>query len=77
MFIELSLALCTTLCLQSSGLMDSGGESKGRQNGINVQRCAELIAVAMANKLDEVWIALNPVLFFTYVVQYAPDIARW
>ena len=44
---------------------------------ISSSRCAHLIAVAMANKLEEVWISKNPVLFFTYMNQYAPTIARW
>lgn len=54
-------------------------ETRGEQapNGIDVHRCAHLIAVAMANKLEEVWISLNPVLFFTYAAQYAPSMARW
>ena len=39
-------------------------------------RCAELMAVAMANKRDEVWITLQPILLFTYLAQYAPDIFR-
>lgn len=39
-------------------------------------RCAELSAIAIANKLDEAWIALNPVLFFTYMYQYCPVVAR-
>jgi dehydrogenase/reductase SDR family protein 7 len=43
---------------------------------MKAERCAKLCAVAIVNKLDEVWISLNPVLFFLYVSQYAPTIAR-
>ena len=39
-------------------------------------RCAHLIAVTMANKIEEVWISNQPILIFTYVSQYAPTIAR-
>ncbi|RMX53392.1 hypothetical protein pdam_00014261 [Pocillopora damicornis] len=35
-------------------------------------RCAHLMTVAMANKLDEVWISPNPVLLFIYISQYCP-----
>ncbi|XP_031213585.1 dehydrogenase/reductase SDR family member 7-like [Mastomys coucha] len=35
-------------------------------------RCAQLILVSMANDLEEVWIALQPTLFQTYVWQYVP-----
>lgn len=39
---------------------------------MTTQRCAQLSVVAIANRLDEVWIALNPVLLFTYIYQYCP-----
>ena len=40
-------------------------------------RCAKLIVVAMANRLDEVWISNHPILLFVFVSQYAPTFARW
>ncbi|XP_076117437.1 dehydrogenase/reductase SDR family member 7-like [Mytilus galloprovincialis] len=40
-------------------------------------RCAELSAIAIANKLDECWIALNPVLFLTYANQYSPVLGKF
>ena len=40
-------------------------------------RCAELIAVAMANKIDEVWMSRHPVLLFAYISQYLPVFAKW
>ena len=43
---------------------------------ITTDRCAYLIAIAMVNRLDEVWIAKQPILFFTYVTQYAPVLAK-
>lgn len=67
---------CTSFCLQPPEVLERKGQEQA-PNGINVHRCAQLIAVAMANKLDEVWISLNPVLFFTYAAQYAPSMARW
>jgi dehydrogenase/reductase SDR family protein 7 len=39
-------------------------------------RCAELCALAIANRLDEVWIALNPMLLYAYAFQYFPNLAR-
>lgn len=43
---------------------------------IPVNRCAYLIAITMANRLEEVWISFHPILFFTYVSQYAPVLAK-
>lgn len=40
-------------------------------------RCAQLITIAMANRLDEVWISPNPVLLFVYVSQYCPVLYDW
>lgn len=37
-------------------------------------RCAELMSVAIANKLNTVWICENPVLVLFYWNQYAPGI---
>lgn len=44
---------------------------------ISSERCAALIAVTMASKLEEVWISKHPVLLFTYIVQYFPTLAKW
>ncbi|XP_020894894.1 dehydrogenase/reductase SDR family member 7-like [Exaiptasia diaphana] len=38
------------------------------------ERCAYLMAVSMANKLDEVWISTNPMLAYTYMCQYMPTV---
>jgi len=43
---------------------------------IPTQRCAELCAIAIANKLDEVWIAYHPVLLLTYLNQYCPNLTK-
>lgn len=40
------------------------------------ERCAYLTAVAIANKLDEAWMSLNPILLVMYFAQYAPSIFR-
>ncbi|XP_050023885.2 dehydrogenase/reductase SDR family member 7-like [Dermacentor andersoni] len=40
------------------------------------ERCAQLTAVAIANKMDEVWICQNPVLLIMYLGQYMPSIFR-
>lgn len=44
---------------------------------VSAERCAELIMVAMVNKLDEVWIAKHPILLFVYATQYFPNLAKW
>ena len=43
---------------------------------MSTERCAELMAIAIANKLDEVWMADQHYLRMLYVGQYMPDIAR-
>lgn len=46
-------------------------------NRVTAERCASLILVAIANGLDEVWISKNPILFFTYILQYCPNFGMW
>lgn len=40
-------------------------------------RCAQLAAVAIVNKLDESWVTVQPVLIFSYLAQYLPTFSRW
>lgn len=58
----------------------TGQELKGKMNPtekrMSTSRCTELCAIAIANKLHEVWIALNPVLLITYVNQYFPNLYK-
>jgi len=44
---------------------------------MSTERCAKLMAVAMANNLDEVWILGEPYLLLLYFRQYLPDLFRW
>lgn len=39
-------------------------------------RCAHLMAVAIANKLDEVWVSRHPFLLYFYISQYLPSVTR-
>lgn len=48
--------------------------SSGRR--IATDRCAYLMAVTMATRIEEVWISFNPILLFTYAAQYTPVLAR-
>ena len=41
------------------------------------ERCAKLMAVGMANNLDEVWISGHPFLLATYMRQYLPNLFSW
>lgn len=43
---------------------------------MTAERCAKLCAIAIANKLDEAWIGLFPVVPLCYVVRYYPNIAK-
>lgn len=44
---------------------------------MSTKRCAYLMAVALANKLDESWISEHPILGLTYMGQYMPSIYIW
>lgn len=46
-------------------------------NKMPAARCAYLMLSATTHEVDEVWISPNPVLFFTYLNQYCPTIARY
>ena len=50
------------------------GEPKVK--GMSTQRCTELIAIGIANQLDEMWITLRDVLIITYLSQYCPSVFR-
>ncbi|XP_054722753.1 dehydrogenase/reductase SDR family member 7-like [Uloborus diversus] len=39
-------------------------------------RCGRLMAVALAHKLDEAWICIQPCLIFYYLAQYTPTFFR-
>jgi len=43
---------------------------------MKVERAAFLYCVALANKLDEVWFSLKPILFLFYGAQYFPSTFR-
>lgn len=45
--------------------------------GMSTERCARLMAVGMANNLDETWISENPLLVITYISEYFPNFYRW
>jgi len=44
---------------------------------MTTERCAKLMAVGMANNLDEVWISEYPALLMVYLNQYVPNFSRW
>ncbi|XP_078578745.1 dehydrogenase/reductase SDR family member 7-like isoform X2 [Branchiostoma floridae x Branchiostoma japonicum] len=45
-------------------------------NDVSAPRCAQLFMVAMANRLEEVWISRNPWLTYAYLVSYLPFIGN-
>ena len=44
---------------------------------MSTERCVKLIAVGMANNLDEVLISSEPTLLMVYLNQYFPNLYRW
>ena len=53
------------------------GSSMPTDSRVTAERCAQLITVAIANSLKEVWISLQPVLLFAYLSQYFPVQTKW
>ncbi|CAL1294893.1 unnamed protein product [Larinioides sclopetarius] len=51
-------------------------EQKPTDKRMTTERCSDLIATAIYYKLDESWIAFQPILFTYYMVQYIPTIFR-
>lgn len=43
---------------------------------MSAERCAELFAVTLANRLPETWVALQPVLLVMYCSQYMPGLTK-
>lgn len=50
---------------------------KPDSNRMPPARCAQLMTIAIANRMTEVWISPNPVLLFVYVSQYCPVLFNW
>lgn len=54
-----------------------GGRLNLKLKFMSAERCAKLMAIAMANKLPEVWIVMPIFLPFSYLNQYMPSFSRW
>lgn len=72
--------------VQTGFLEKSFTEKPGEEYGVSTdtaktkvsaERCAALMGIAIANKLNEVWIATPPVLRITYLYYCFPNFARW
>ncbi|XP_029168983.1 dehydrogenase/reductase SDR family member 7 [Nylanderia fulva] len=73
--------------VQTDFLAESFTEKAGEKYGVktevdnkskvSVERCAILMGVAIANKLDEVWIAKPTALRLVYIFYCFPNFAKW
>lgn len=72
--------------IQTNFLAESFTEKSGEKYGINTEvatnkvsaeRCATLMGVAIANKLDEVWIAKPTALRLIYILYCFPNFGKW
>lgn len=62
----------------SESFLDEVNQSTNLADGkLSVERCTQLMLVAIANKLQESWISLKPILWFCYCYQYLPDISKY
>ncbi|RWR98491.1 dehydrogenase/reductase SDR family member 7-like protein [Dinothrombium tinctorium] len=53
-----------------------GGEHKLFEKSMATRRCANLMAIAIANQLEEVCVSIQPSLALVYCMQYIPQISR-
>ncbi|RWS01004.1 dehydrogenase/reductase SDR family member 7-like protein [Dinothrombium tinctorium] len=53
-----------------------GVEHKPDSKRMPTRRCADLMTIAIANQLDEVWISDHPILAGFYAIQYFPSLTR-
>ncbi len=51
-------------------------EHQSTARRMSTARCAQLMAVALANRMDEVWISLHPFLLLHYVATYLPSLSK-
>lgn len=51
-----------------------GGSTAGDQRRMTAERCGELFAVALANKVHLAWCGLSPVNILMYLSQYYPNV---
>ncbi|XP_042878761.1 dehydrogenase/reductase SDR family member 7-like [Penaeus japonicus] len=62
------------VCFTEERGKELGQERKGRR--MSAERCADLFAVSIANKLSEVWVADQPVLTMYYLNQFVPSLMK-
>ncbi|CAH3154884.1 unnamed protein product, partial [Porites evermanni] len=55
----------------------NGSNLMERMPYVSTERCAKLMALSMANNLDEVWISKHSPLASAYLSQYFPNFFRW
>nr|XP_012230443.1 PREDICTED: dehydrogenase/reductase SDR family member 7 [Linepithema humile]XP_012230444.1 PREDICTED: dehydrogenase/reductase SDR family member 7 [Linepithema humile]XP_012230445.1 PREDICTED: dehydrogenase/reductase SDR family member 7 [Linepithema humile]XP_012230446.1 PREDICTED: dehydrogenase/reductase SDR family member 7 [Linepithema humile] len=72
--------------VQTDFLAESFTEKSGEKYGINTdvskskvtaERCAFLMGIAIANKLEEVWISRSDSLRMLYLIYCFPNFAKW
>ena len=51
---------------------DSGRLKDPKKNGIDVEKCAAIYCSSMYNRVRESWVAGGPLVFYSYMRQYAP-----
>ncbi|KAK3925775.1 Dehydrogenase/reductase SDR family member 7 [Frankliniella fusca] len=53
-----------------------GQDTSPTDNRMTAERCAHLFGVALANNLDEAWMAPFPIIPIAYLFTYFPNVAR-
>ncbi|GIY75918.1 hypothetical protein CEXT_572241 [Caerostris extrusa] len=66
-------SLITDRCVTGKLGEQYGHKQQPTDKKMKTERCSDLMATAIAHKLDECWISLQPVLFVVYLAQYIPS----
>ena len=62
------------IAAKGKGGIDHKKRDDGIQNGMTTERCAELICIAISNKLRESWPVKGPALNIMYMAYYLPSL---
>lgn len=56
---------------------DFGQKHREDMKRMKTTRCARLMAIAIANNVNEAWICFQPILSLYYIAQYLPCVSKW
>ncbi|XP_076244356.1 dehydrogenase/reductase SDR family member 7 [Calliopsis andreniformis] len=64
-------------CTEKSGQKYDLKMVENPKHKLRTERCAVLMGIAIANKLQEVWISKSIIIQLIYLIVYYPNLGRW